>query len=177
MSDATPANPTELPVPPAATTEGLPEYEPLTPEMVEDEAVRGDFVMKWAVILLAVLFGCTLVVETSTLVHQEAQLAKAEMSEKVSEVGKGAAAIAIGGAVIFAGFIILLIAASNGLALMLPEEHANWLAPLIIGLAVMVVDFIALGIGKHELSSSNLQPSRTMESLRRDSQLLKEHVS
>jgi hypothetical protein len=115
--------------------------------------------------------------ETSTLVHQEAELAKAEMSEKVSEVGKGAAAIAIGGAVIFAGFIILLIAASNGLALMLPEEHANWLAPLIIGLAVMVVGFIALGIGKHELSSSNLQPSRTMESLRRDSQLVKEHVS
>lgn len=69
MSDATPANSTELPVPPTATTEGLPEYEPLTPEMVEDEAVRGDFVMKWAVILLAVLFGCTLIVETSTLVH------------------------------------------------------------------------------------------------------------
>lgn len=78
MTDANPANPNDpaaptnpaaAPVPPVATTEGLPEYEPLTPEMVEDEAVRGDFVMKWAVILLAVLFGCTLIVETSTLVH------------------------------------------------------------------------------------------------------------
>ena len=56
-------------MPPTATTEGLPEFEPLTPEMVEDEAVRGDFVMKWAVILLAVLLGCTVIVETSTLVH------------------------------------------------------------------------------------------------------------
>ena len=37
--------------------------------MVEDEAIRGDFEMKWAVILLAVLFGCTLVAESTTLVH------------------------------------------------------------------------------------------------------------
>lgn len=73
MSNAAPENlpaqPSDIPVPPTATTEGLPEYEPLTPEMVEDEAVRGDFVMKWAVILLAVLFACTLIVDTSTLVH------------------------------------------------------------------------------------------------------------
>jgi hypothetical protein len=115
--------------------------------------------------------------ETSTLVHQEAQLAKAEVSEKVSEAGKGIAAIAIGGAIIFAGFIVLLIAASNGLAMMLPEEHANWLAPLIVGLAVIVLGFIALAMGKHELSASNLRPSRTLESLRRDSELVKEHVS
>lgn len=115
--------------------------------------------------------------ETSTLVHQEAQLAKAEMSEKVSEVGKGVAALAIGGAILFAGFIILLIAASNGLALLLPEEHSGWLAPLIVGLAVMILGFIALGIGKHELSGSNLTPSRTMDSLKRDSDLVKGHVS
>jgi hypothetical protein len=92
-------------------------------------------------------------------------------------VGKGIAAIAIGGAILCAGFLILLIAASHGLALMLPEEHANWLAPLIVGLAVVVLGFVALGIGKHELSSSNLQPSRTIESLRRDGELVKEHVS
>jgi hypothetical protein len=114
--------------------------------------------------------------ETSTLVHQEAALAKVEISEKVSEVGKGIAALAIGGAIFFAGFIVLLFAASNGLAMMLPEEHANWLAPLIVGLAVMLVGFIALGIGKHELSSTNLTPSRTLDSLRQDSQLVKEHM-
>ena len=115
--------------------------------------------------------------ETSTLVHQEAQLAKAEVSEKVSEVGKGIAAIAVGGAIVFAGFIVLLIAASNGLAMMLPEAHANWLAPLIVGLAVIVLGFIALAMGKHELSAAKLKPSRTMESLRRDSELVKAHVS
>jgi len=115
--------------------------------------------------------------ETSTLVHQEAQLAKAEISEKVSDLGKGVAGIAIGGAILFAGFIILLIAASNALALFLPPDHANWLAPLIVGLAVMILGYIALAAGKRELSGTNLKPSRTMDSLRRDGELVKEHVS
>ncbi len=114
--------------------------------------------------------------ETSALVHNEAELAKAEMSEKVSQVGTGVAAIAIGGAIVFAGFIVLLLAAVNGLALMLPPEHAGWLAPLIVGLAVILIGFVALGTGRHELKASNLTPERTMHSLRRDSELVKEHV-
>ncbi|HWD23500.1 MAG TPA: phage holin family protein [Burkholderiales bacterium] len=114
--------------------------------------------------------------ETSTLVHEEAELAKAEMSEKVSQVGTGVAAIAIGGAIVFAGFIVLLLAAVNALALMLPPDHADWLAPLIIGLAVIVIGFIALAAGRHELKAGNLRPERTMQSLRRDGELVKEHV-
>ena len=47
----------------------LPEEEPLTPELVEDEAIRGDFMMRWAAILLAFLLGCTDIFETQTLVH------------------------------------------------------------------------------------------------------------
>jgi tetratricopeptide (TPR) repeat protein len=66
---SSPAASMSPPVPPTASTEGLPEYEPLTPELVEEEAIRGDFVLKWAVILLAVLLGSTLVFETTTLVH------------------------------------------------------------------------------------------------------------
>jgi hypothetical protein len=115
--------------------------------------------------------------ETSTLVHAEAELAKAEISEKVSQLQTGMAEIAIGGAIIFAGFIVLLFAASNGLAMVLPEEHAGWLAPLIVGLAVMVLGFIALARGRHELKARSLAPERTMENLRRDAQLAKEHAS
>ena len=35
----------------------MPEYEPLTPELVQDEAARGDFMLRWAVVLLAFLMG------------------------------------------------------------------------------------------------------------------------
>lgn len=47
----------------------LPEYEPLTPELVEDEALRGDFMLRWAVVLLAFLLGCREISDTMTLVR------------------------------------------------------------------------------------------------------------
>lgn len=58
-------------VPSAAGSEveALPEYEPLTPELVEDEAVRGDFVIRWATVLLALMLGWTQVDDTSLLVR------------------------------------------------------------------------------------------------------------
>jgi uncharacterized membrane protein YqjE len=114
--------------------------------------------------------------ETSTLVHEEAQLAKAEISEKVSQLGTGVAAIAAGGAILFAGFIVLLFAAVNALAMFLPPEHAAWLAPLIIGLIVMIAGYLSLSKGRKEFKAESLKPSRTMESLRRDTQLVKEHL-
>ena len=114
--------------------------------------------------------------ETSTLVHEEAQLAKAEISEKVSHLGSGAAAMAAGGAVLFAGFIVLLFAAVNALAMFLPPEHAAWLAPLIIGLIVMIAGYVVLVKGRNELKAESLKPARTMDSLRRDTQLVKEHL-
>jgi hypothetical protein len=46
----------------------LPEEEPLTPEMVEEEAVRGDFMLRWAVVGLAVLMGFTQINDTKPLV-------------------------------------------------------------------------------------------------------------
>jgi tetratricopeptide (TPR) repeat protein len=55
-----------------AVDEGLPEWEPLTPELVEDEAIRGDFVIRWAVVGLALLFGVSQIADTRTLVHIKA---------------------------------------------------------------------------------------------------------
>ena len=49
--------------------DGLPEWEPLTPELVEDEAIRGDFVIRWVVVGLALLLGISQISETRTLVH------------------------------------------------------------------------------------------------------------
>lgn len=47
----------------------LPEEIELTPEIVEDEAIRNDFMLRLAVVLLAVLVACTEINETRTLVH------------------------------------------------------------------------------------------------------------
>ena len=107
--------------------------------------------------------------ETQTLVHQEAQLAKAEISEKVSQVTTGAGEIAAGGAILFAGFIVLLFAAVGALELMIGSEHGQWLAPLIVG-------YIVLARGRKQMKPESLTPQRTLDSLQRDARLAKEHV-
>ncbi len=114
--------------------------------------------------------------QTTTLVHQEAALAKAELSEKISHMALGIGGIAAGGAVIFAGFIILLSSAVNALAPYLPPAMAAWLAPLIVGLVIIIIGYIIYASGKSALDASNLKPSRTVASLQQDGQLVKEHV-
>lgn len=114
--------------------------------------------------------------ETSTLIHNEVELARAEVSEKVSQVGSGVTAIASAAAILFAGFLMLLFAAANAIALALPPELAPWLAPLIVGGVVMLVGFIALAKGRSDLKRRNLRPQRTIDSLRDDRQLVKEHI-
>lgn len=114
--------------------------------------------------------------QTTTLVHQEAALAKAEMSRKINHMALGIGGIAAGGAVIFAGFIILLSAAVNALAPHLPPHLAAWLSPLIVGLVIIVIGYIIYASGKGALDESNLTPTRTVESLRQDGQMVKEHV-
>jgi len=47
----------------------LPEWQPLTPELLAEEAQRGDVVIRWAVILLAFLLVCTEINQTTTLLH------------------------------------------------------------------------------------------------------------
>ena len=46
----------------------LPEDEPLTPELVEEEAIRGDFMLRWAAIFLAVLMAFGQINDTKPLV-------------------------------------------------------------------------------------------------------------
>jgi hypothetical protein len=114
--------------------------------------------------------------ETSTLLRDEVALAKAELNEKVSQLRSGIAAVSAGGAILFAGFVVLLFAAVAGLAMVLPPEHAAWLSPLIVGAVVMLVGFVVLASGRRALDAESLKPARTLESIRRDARLAKEHV-
>jgi xanthine/uracil permease len=91
-------------------------------------------------------------------------------------VATGAGEIAAGGAVLFAGFIVLLFAAVGALELMLDTEHSVWLAPLLVGLVVMIIGYILLSRGRKQMKAESLAPERTLESLQRDARLAKEHA-
>jgi len=114
--------------------------------------------------------------ETTTLVHDEVELAKADISDKVTQAGRGVGAVAAGGAVLFAGFIVLLFAAVGALEMVLPPQQAPWLAPLIVGAVVTLIGAIALSSGKKKLQAENLKPTRSIDSLRRDRDVAKEHL-
>jgi len=110
--------------------------------------------------------------ETTTLVRKEVELAKAEVSEKVSQATTGAVSLAAGGLVAFAGLIFLLLAVTYYLATMMEP----WLAALIVGGVVTLIGVILVVIGKSRLNTRNLQPTRTLATLQDDKRWAKEQL-
>lgn len=115
--------------------------------------------------------------QSASLLRDEAELAKAEISEKISEVGTGIGSLAIGGAVLFAGFLLVLFAIVAWVALVLPEAHAPWLAPLLVGAVVLSAGGLLLYAGLKKLQSVNLKSSRTVRALQRDAEVVTDHIS
>lgn len=114
--------------------------------------------------------------ETSALFRAETELVKAELSEKISQVQTAIIALAVGAVILFAAILLLLAAAVNALARVLPPDQAAWLSPLIVGVVVAIIGLIVLAKGRRDLEASELKPSRTMHSLRRDRELAREHL-
>jgi hypothetical protein len=114
--------------------------------------------------------------DTVDLVRQEIALARAELSIKIANAQTALTAIAIGAAILMAGLFIVLQAVVNGLEMVLPENVAPWLAPLIVGVAVALIGFMMLKGGSSKLTAENLMPHKTMNSLARDKALVQEKV-
>ena len=114
--------------------------------------------------------------DSATLLRDEAELAKAEASEKLSQFGTGIGALAVGGAVLFAGMLLVLFAIAGLLAMVLPDEQAPWLAPLLVGAVVLFAGWLLLSAGRHKLTAENLKPARTVRSVHLDTELVKGHI-
>jgi uncharacterized membrane protein len=118
--------------------------------------------------------------EVSNLIRQEVALARAEVSEKVSQLESGAGSLAAGGMIILIGLFFLAQALVFGVAALLQlwtsAVVAAWLAPLLVGLVIVIVGWVLLARGRSTLRARNLTPRRTVDSLRRDEQLVEEHV-
>jgi hypothetical protein len=109
----------------------------------------------------------------ATLFRKEIQLVRAETSEKVTQVGVALGAIAGGAILALAALIVLLQALVIGIAE--AGVPAGW-ASLIVGVIVAVIAYVLIHKGTSDLKASNLSPSRTMDSLKRDAQVAKEQV-
>jgi len=111
--------------------------------------------------------------ETSTLIRQELQLAKAEMSQKVSQASRNVAFLAIGGLVAYVAFLALTAA----LIMALAELMAGWLAALLVGLVMGLIGYFLIQKGLSELKQMTPVPERTVATIKEDVEWLKQEMS
>jgi hypothetical protein len=118
--------------------------------------------------------------ETGDLLRKEVELAKAEMSEKAARVGKDVGAMALGGGMALVGSLALLYAAIAGLTALLdtflPLGVAVWLAPLIIGGALVFLGYGRITKALADLKETSLAPRQTTQSLQENKQWLKAKI-
>jgi len=109
--------------------------------------------------------------ETSTLLKQELALAKAELKENATRAGQHALRIALGGFVLYAGAIVLLIGLGQLLGMFLVRaglepDLAQWLAPSLVGLVVAIIGYSMLAKAKRGIADETLKTRRTIENLK-----------
>jgi putative superfamily III holin-X len=108
--------------------------------------------------------------QTSRLIRDEMRLAQAEMTAKGKAAGLGAGLF--GGAGLFAlyGLACLVTAAILALAGPVPD----WLAAVIVGVALFVVAGVAALIGKREVTAATPPvPEEAVRGVKQDVQTLK----
>ena len=119
-------------------------------------------------------------IETMTLLRQEIDLAKTEVSEKVAHVGALGRAVAIGAGVAFGGALALLAALVLGVTSLLSKAMspwvAMWLGPLVVGIVLAGIGYamIRSALDTHRQS---LVPRKTAESLQENKEWLKAKIA
>lgn len=121
---------------------------------------------------LGELFG-DLVGQMSTLVRKEIELARTEMTDRASAAGRDAAMVGLGGAMAYAGLLVLLAAIVLGL---IEAGLDPWIAALLVGVVVAAIGGALIAKGRSGLANTDLTPKRTIESLQEDAELVKERT-
>jgi MFS family permease len=112
--------------------------------------------------------------ETSTLVRQEVQLAKAEVTESATSAGRAIGFLLAGGAVAYAGFLAVLAAIILGLW---DAGLQAWQAALLVGIVVAIVGIFLVMRARETLQTTVLVPRKTMDTLKEDQEWMKEQIA
>lgn len=110
--------------------------------------------------------------EASSLFRQEIRLARAELTDKARQAGRGAAEIVVGAVVLLLAVGVLAAAAVLGLATVVQP----WLAALIVAAALALIGGVVLVAGLSNVRTGKLAPRRTMDTLRDNTRWAKEQL-
>jgi len=112
--------------------------------------------------------------DMTLLVRQEVQLARVEMTEKISRLTTNLVSVATGG---FVAYLVGL--ALVGALILAIRDLANislaWSA-LIVGAILAIIGYVMLQRGMKELKGAELAPRRTVENIKDDVQSIKDDV-
>jgi len=111
--------------------------------------------------------------ETTTLIRQEVDLAKTEMSHKATAVGKDVGFLAAGGAVLYAGLLALIAAVVIGLG---QAGLTWWVSALLVGLVVAGIGGFLVWRGLSNLKTMTMAPQETIQTLKEDARWAKEQT-
>ena len=100
----------------------------------------------------------------SQVISLEIELAKTELSQKASRVGKNVGFLAAGGAIAYAGFLALIFA----IIAILATFMYMWLAALIVALLVLGIGGALVMTGLKTLQQESIAPQRTLDTLKED---------
>ena len=112
--------------------------------------------------------------QVTTLIRKEAQLARAEMSEKMGHAVSGIA-LAIFGAVLAIPALVILLEAIVA-ALMSAGIPVYWSA-FIVGGVALIIGIALLAAGANRLKAGNLVPQKTINQLQRDAEVAANEAS
>ena len=121
---------------------------------------------------LGELFG-TLTTQIGTLIRQEVDLARTEVSANAVRTARNASLIGVGAVVGYAAFLTLVAAA---VALLASLGVELWIAALIVALALGLLAFALVQRGRSQLDAAEIVPRRTIESLKEYAELAKERA-
>jgi uncharacterized membrane protein YqjE len=112
--------------------------------------------------------------QVSTLVHQELELAKVELTAKGKEAGIGAGMFGGAGVLALYGVGALVTTAILGLS----TAVAGWLAALIVAVVLFAIAGVLAMLGKSRTKRAGPPvPEQTVETLKEDVRYTKEHVA
>jgi xanthine/uracil permease len=111
--------------------------------------------------------------QVSTLVRKEIDLARVEVTSSVGRMSRGAAMAGAGGALLYAGLLVLLLAVVLGL---IQAGMDAWLAALIVAVVVMVIGGVIASMGVKQMQSTELAPKQTAETVRENVEFVKEQM-
>lgn len=111
--------------------------------------------------------------QLTTLIRQEIDLARTEMTAKATSAGRDAALIGAGGALAYGGALVLL----GAVVLILIQLGIDaWLAALIVGLVAVAVGYAVIDRGRSGLRDVDMAPERAIETAKDEAAWAKEQL-